>query len=127
MSKIILASGPVIVENNQVLLNISSKDNFWKFCGGKPKENENFLDTAKRRVKEEMGIEIKLLNKEPFLMYTKNEKGEDIILVHFLTEKVGEIKPGKDVKEWKWMDIKNLEENLANNIIPALKHFKFID
>ena len=28
-------SGPVIVENNEVLLNKDKKDNFWKFCGGR--------------------------------------------------------------------------------------------
>src|SRR3989339_444238 len=106
MSKIILASGPVIVENNQVLLNISSKDNFWKFCGGRPKENENLQETAKRRVKEEMGIDIKIINDQPFLMHTKNDEGGDVILVHFLAKHIGEIKSGKDV-------------------IPALKYFGF--
>ena len=39
-SKIIIASGPVIVENNKVLLNISSGDTFWKFCGSKIRNNE---------------------------------------------------------------------------------------
>ncbi|OGF24819.1 hypothetical protein A2331_06240 [Candidatus Falkowbacteria bacterium RIFOXYB2_FULL_34_18] len=125
MSKIILASGPVIVENNQVLLNISSKDNFWKFCGGRPKENENLQETAKRRVKEEMGIDIKIINDQPFLMHTKNDEGGDVILVHFLAKHIGEIKSGKDVKEWKWMNIDNLESNLAKNVIPALKYFGF--
>ena len=35
MKRIIVASGPVIVENNKVLLNQHGDDNFWKFCGGK--------------------------------------------------------------------------------------------
>jgi len=35
MLKIIIASGPVIVENNKVLLNQHGDTDFWKFCGGK--------------------------------------------------------------------------------------------
>ncbi len=39
-TKIMIASGPVIVEDDKVLLNISSGDTFWNFCGGKINENE---------------------------------------------------------------------------------------
>jgi len=35
MPKIIIASGPVIVENNKVLLNQHGDTEFWKFCGGR--------------------------------------------------------------------------------------------
>ena len=43
MSQIVIASGPVIVENNKVLLNKDKKDNFWKFCGGRIEETETNL------------------------------------------------------------------------------------
>ena len=130
MEKIILASGPVIVEDGRVMLNQHGDTTFWKFCGGKAERfQENLIETAKREVKEEMGIDIDILDEEPFFSFTRKEKeGEmiDIILVHFLTKRIGEIKPGKDIKEWKWLDINNLPEDLGSNIIPALKHFKFI-
>ena len=130
MQKIIIASGPVIVENSKVLLDIQGEDNFWKFCGGKTKENESLKETAVRRAKEELGIEIEITNDIPFIFYVEKNTSEekvDIILVHFLSKSVGEIKPGADVKEWNWFDMKNLPENLAPNILPALKHFGFID
>ena len=64
MLKIIIASGPVIVENGKVLLNKHGDDNFWKFCGGKVEDyNTNLADNAKREVKEEMGIDIDVLDK----------------------------------------------------------------
>ncbi len=126
-----MASGPVIVENNKILLNISGDDNdLWKFCGGKIKEGETLIETAKRRVKEEMAIDIKITNNKPFFMYTKKPGQEDVdvILVHFLAKSLGEISPGPDVKKWEWVDINELtNKNLAPNILPTLKHFGFLN
>ena len=131
MSKIIIASGPVIVEKKKALFDKSGEDNFWKFCGGHPKENENLMETAKRRAREELGIEIEIIDKEPFIFHTVKETSEgkvDVILVHYLAKRIGEIKPGAEIKEWKWLPLENLEkENLGSNIIPALVHFWFLD
>jgi len=131
MPKIIIASGPVIVEDNKILLNQHGDTAFWKFCGGRVENfEENLIEAAKREVKEEMGIDIEILNETPFLIYAKKETSEgslDIILVHYLAKRIGEIKPGEDIREWKWIDLQNLpKEDLAPNIIPALKHFGFI-
>ncbi|OGI32767.1 MAG: hypothetical protein A2271_02175 [Candidatus Moranbacteria bacterium RIFOXYA12_FULL_35_19] len=129
MPKIIIASGPVIVENNKILLDQHGDTTFWKFCGGKIQGNESLVETAKKRVKEEMGIEIEILNEEPFLMHTKKETPEgnlDVILVHFLAKRIGEIIPGEDIRKWDWLDIENLPQDLAPNILPALKHFGFM-
>lgn len=129
MQRIIIASGPVIIKDNKVLLDIQGEDNFWKFCGGKAKENETLSRTAIRRAKEELGIDIQIINPEPFLLHTTKEKdGQqfDVILAHFLSDFSGEINPGDEVKEWKWHKVENLPENVAPNIIPALKHFNLI-
>lgn len=130
MNKIIIASGPVIVENNKVLLDISGDDKFWKFCGGKTKETETLQETANRRTHEELEIEIEILDKNPFLLHTTKETSEgniDVILVHYLAKRIGEITPGEDIRQWKWIAIEDLKnENLAPNIMPTLKHFGFI-
>lgn len=128
--KIIIASGPVIVKDNKVLLDISGEDNFWKFCGGKVEENETLQETAMRRTEEELGIQINLQDESPFLMYIAKEKDRiknDVILVHWLADFTGEIFPGKDVKKWEWLSLDDLNNyDLAPNIIPTLKHFGFI-
>jgi len=125
-----MASGPVIVENNKVLLNKHGDTAFWKFCGGRVENYEtDLIENARREVKEEMDIEIKILNDEPFLTFTRKETREgkvDIILVHFLAARIGEIKPGKDIREWQWFNFNNLPDDLGPNIIPALKYFGFI-
>ena len=132
MPKIIIASGPVIVENDKVLLNQHGDTDFWKFCGGKIENFETSLfENARREAKEEMGIDVKVLNKEPFLTFTQKETSEgeiDVILVHFLAERVGEIFPGEDIRKWKWMPLEDLsKENLGPNVIPALKHFGLLE
>jgi ADP-ribose pyrophosphatase YjhB (NUDIX family) len=130
MKKIIIASGPVIVENNKVLLNKHGDDEFWKFCGGRVEENEvNLMEVAKREVKEEMGLEIEIMNHDPYFFYTEKEvEGTkvSVILVHFLAKRIGDIIPGDDIREWRWIDIDDLDkENLAPNIKPSLKYFGF--
>ncbi|MFA5962180.1 MAG: NUDIX hydrolase [Parcubacteria group bacterium] len=129
-SKIIIASGPVIVEDNKVLLDLQGDDNFWKFCGGKTKEGEALKETAQRRAKEELGIKIEILDEKPFLIHTTKETTDglvDVILVHYLAKRRGEITPGADIRECKWIPLSDLEkENLAPNILPTLKYFEFI-
>lgn len=130
MPKIIVVSGPVIIKDNKVLLDIQGDDAFWKFCGGRVKDNETLQQTAMRRAKEELGINIEVKNTEPFLLHTTKEKeGElfDVILAHFLSDFSGDIQPGDEVSEWKWISLDGLtSENLAPNIIPTLKHFGFL-
>ena len=130
MPKIIIASGPVIVEDGKVLLDQHGDTPFWKFCGGRINGDEELQDTARRKVKEELGIDIEILEETPFLMYTRKdtpEGGIDVILVHYLAKRIGEVNPGSDIRAWQWIPLENLEkENLAPNILPALKHFGFL-
>jgi len=130
MTKIMIASGPVIIEDNKVLLNQHGDTTFWKFCGGRVEDFDlDLIETAKREAKEEMGIEIEILDDMPFLLHTIKETPEgkaDVILVHYLAKRIGKVKPGADIREWQWLDINNLPKNLAPNILPTLKYFEFI-
>lgn len=131
MNKIIIASGPVIVEDGRVLLNKHGDTPFWKFCDGRVEDFDfNLQEAAGREAKEEVGIEIKIINPEPFIMHTvkKTPEGDiDIILVHYLAKRIGEIKLGADIRESKWITLEDLfKEDLGPNIIPTLKHFGFI-
>lgn len=130
MQKIIIASGPVIVENEKVLLNQHGDTDFWKFCGGKVEsDNETLAETAKREAKEEMGIDIEILDENPFITYARKETSEevvDVILAHYLAKRISKIKPEKEIREWNWFPLDNLPENLGPNILPTLKHFGFI-
>ena len=131
MSKIIIASGPVIVEDNRVLVNKHGDTTFWKFCGGRVEDfNDTLISAARREANEELGIEIEILDQNPFIMFTTKTSEDggttDVILVHYLAKRIGEIKPGADIREWNWLDISNLPDDVGPNIVPALKHFGFI-
>ena len=119
---IIIASGPVIIENNKVLLDKHGDDNFWKFPGGRVEDYEtDLIKTAKRKVKKEMGLDIKIINPEPIIPHTRKDDGTDVILVHFMAKRINEIKPGQDVKKWDWFDINNLPNDCAPNIKPVVE------
>ena len=125
---IIVASGPVIIENNKVLLNQSGEDDFWKFCGGGVADYEvNLKDTARRRVKEEMGLEIEILEETPFFFYTeKNAEKTSVVLVHFLAKRLGEVQSREGVRAWRWFGVEDLSGGkLAPNILPVLDYFNF--
>ncbi|MDD3887370.1 MAG: NUDIX domain-containing protein [Patescibacteria group bacterium] len=129
MPKIIIASGPIIIEDNKVLLNKHGDDNFWKFPGGKV-ENFDFKDwnnsleeVAKREVKEEMGIDVEIIKSLKTMMIPKpNEEDSFVVLVHFLAKRIGEIRIGKDIKEWKWIEVDNLPEDCAPNVKEIIKN-----
>ena len=121
--KIIIASGPVIIENNKVLLNQHGDKDMWKFPGGRLENfefddwNESLEETARREVKEEMGIDIKII--KPLKTMCIPRPGHDneyVVLVHYLAERVGEITPGTDIEKWDWIDINNLPDNCGPNI-----------
>ncbi|MBT4722294.1 NUDIX hydrolase [Candidatus Falkowbacteria bacterium] len=124
--KTIIASGPVIIEDNKVLLNKHGDDSFWKFPGGRVEnfdfENElNSLEEAcKREVKEEMGIEIEIIKPlKPMLV--KKDETTWVVLIHYLAKRVGEVKPGDDILKWDWIDIDNLPDDCAPNIRPVIE------
>ena len=113
MQKIIVASGPVIVEDGKVLVSKHGDTSFWK-----------------RRAKEEVGVDLELINEIPYFFYTQKEiEGEiaDVILCQFLAKRIGEVNKGVDIREVAWLEVGNLPQDLAPNIIPALKHFGFIE
>lgn len=130
-SKIIIAAGPVIVENGAVLLNKHGDTSFWKFCGGKVEDfSTDLIANASREAQEEMGIGLEIIEQAPFITHARKETADgdiDVILVHYLAKRIGEIVPGADIREWEWLQLNNLpEKDLAPNVIPALKHFNLM-
>lgn len=121
MPKIVIASGPVIIEEGKVLLNKHGADNFWKFCGGRVENfDSDLIENARREAKEEMGVDIEILDSNPIITFTKKDDGTDVILVHFLAKRIGEVQPGPDIREWNWFATDQLPDDCGPNIKPVI-------
>lgn len=125
--KYIIASGPVIIENNNVLLNkhgTGPRDDKWKFIGGQIQDEETFEKCAIREAHEEMGVSVALLRPlKPMILY---EKDAIVVLIHYLAKRLNkEIKPNKEIREWKWIPISDILNNkiadLNKNIRPIVE------
>ncbi|MBI4427210.1 MAG: NUDIX hydrolase [Candidatus Magasanikbacteria bacterium] len=125
----IIASGPVIIENGKILLNKEKKEygsTVWMIPGGMVENFDISLEeTCRREVKEELGIDIKIIRPLRTIIQ-RRPQAEDklVILVHYLAERIGEIKPGPETIEWAWHDINNLPSDCAPNVYEIIKDLK---
>lgn len=126
----IIASGPVIIENGKVLLDKNGSDPFWKFPGGKIElsdltDAEHSLETAARRkVEEELGFDIEIIRPlKPMMLKKPGNKNTIVVLIHWLSKRIGEVVPGGDTTEWAWHDIYNLPADCAPNIKPVIEDY----
>ena len=126
-TKLTVASGPVIIEKNKVLLDKHGEDEFWKFPGGAHKDDHSFRKNAQEEARQELGLEIELVKEDPFIVtFERVSNGvlEYVILVHYLAKRINEeIKPRRDVREYAWHPIYDLPKDCAPNIKPAIDYF----
>lgn len=121
--RFILAAGPVVIENGNVLLVKHGEDPFWKFPGGKWEKDDLDLEaTAKREVREELGIDVTLVAPLKTVL-VRLPNGDIAILVHFLASHSGVIQPGPHIKAWKWFPCDALPTDSAPNIKPVLADY----
>jgi len=119
---IIIAAGPVIVENGKVLLNKHGDDAFWKFPGGSVEQTDIALEeVAKREAMEEMGLEVELIRPLKPMMVEMPDKVA--VLIHYLATRKNEVKPREDILAWDWFDITHLPEDSAPNIKPVITEY----
>lgn len=123
-NNVIIASGPVIIKDNKVLLNKHGESNLWKFPGGDIYEPVGDLEMwAVKRASEEMGLDIKL--KKPIKPMVLWQDDQVIILIHYLAELLNEeYKPAEYIREHAWLDIDNLPEDCSPNILPVINEYK---
>ena len=127
----IIASGPVIIENNKVLLDRENKNGRitpWFFPGGIVDSfGEPLTEACKREAKEELNLDIEILKPlETLLHYDQNEN-RLVILCHYLCRRLGDdntIQKGDIVCDWAWHDINNLPSDCAPNVYEIIKDLK---
>lgn len=114
-----VAVGAVIRDKNERVLLVRHKperEGFWKgkwICpGGKLEFGEHIEDGIIREVREETNLEIVLTSLlSPFERIVKSEGQTElhVIYIDYLAEKIsGELKPGSDVGEARWVSLKDI-------------------
>jgi 8-oxo-dGTP diphosphatase len=134
--KYVIAGVPVIIQNSkkEILLGKRSKQIFyphtWGLPGGMAEIGEPLRETAKREVKEEMGIDIKITKRSTKICedFPNKECNLHLINIPFYAKIIkGTPKPKDETKEVKWFkpsEIKNLK--LAYNHNEILKKERII-
>ncbi len=130
-NEIIIAAGPVIIEDDKVLLDREIKFNnaespFFMFPGGKLLSLEETPEQACiREAKEELGIDIEILRPLKTVIIKRPDVADGwAVLIHFLVRRKGEptIQPGKTV-EFGWFDIHDLPKNCTQNVSEVIEAY----
>lgn len=122
----LIASGPVIIVGNKLLVTMDNKESFYKLPGGTLKEGEDLADCAIRELKEETGFSCDLIKKLPTMKTQKRLNSNYVIEVelhHYLAKLKNPIsnyysfKHNQHVVQWISIDdIKNKKYSVAPNI-----------
>lgn len=120
--KYVYVGVPVIIQNSkkEILLGKRSKDmtifpGFWGLPGGMPEYNEKIKDTAKREVKEELGIDVKIIKRAKNFyenLPSKECKFHSVDIPFYAKIVKGIPKPKDETQEVKWLkpsEIKKLK------------------
>jgi ADP-ribose pyrophosphatase YjhB (NUDIX family) len=124
--EMIIAHGPIIIQEDKVLVTMDKKDPFYKIPGGRPLEGETGEETCKRRTLEETGLEIIILGKANTMFLDKDPKTEEpkqIELHHYFAKTVSPIKSFEPYEhngqQVRWISIEEIKMGvylLAPNI-----------
>jgi len=103
--------GIILIRDNKILLLLRKDRNEWSIPGGKVELNEKIEDTALREMKEEIGVDIKILKMlDTVETFADNVHWLSIIVVGKIIK--GEPKNMEEEvhSEIKWFDLNNLPE-----------------
>jgi 8-oxo-dGTP pyrophosphatase MutT (NUDIX family) len=130
-----------VAYNRRVLLRKHDKYKKWLSVGGHIELSEDPNEAAVREVKEEVGLEVKLIGSAPFFQgesdnyrelippislnrHRINETHEHVTLVYFATAQTDILRPSQTEKsdELRWFTRKELEEN-TYGISESIRHY----
>ena len=123
--KFIVASGPVIIEDDKLLVSKDNKDDFYKLIGGTIKEGESLEEGCIREAREACNAEIEIIKPlSPNILWENPQTKEKmvIVLINYLAKlkNKDEIKPNPPEEDIKWVGIEDIKKG-KGNISPNVK------
>jgi 8-oxo-dGTP pyrophosphatase MutT (NUDIX family) len=89
----------LVKQNNKILLiHERGGKEHWETPGGSLKPKEPVIQTLHREMIEELGTDVKVLNKMPFFFHTQY-KGNSVLLCYFFVKPLGKLKITKKGSE----------------------------
>lgn len=121
-----IASDTVLIEKGKILLIKRGNEPFkdmWALPGGRVENNETTEECAIREMKEETGLQVKIIKLIGVYSDPKRDP-RGIVSVAYLVKRIsGSLKSGDDAKEAKWFELVNLpklafdHEKIIKNVI----------
>jgi len=117
--KFIVASGPVIIEENKILLVKDDKDPFYKLPGGTVKEGLLLEEACKKEAKQEINAKVEIIKPlMPNILYEnpKTKEKMTIVLINYLCKLKNkeEIKIIPPTQDMKWLSIEDIKQGKGN-------------
>ena len=109
-------AGAIIVKENKVLLEKRAVEPFkgyWTLPGGKIEFGETAEQAVKREIKEELNVALEIDHFQGYYDEIFPQLNIHYVALIFVGTITGEIKPNKEVADWKWFPI---EEALTLNL-----------
>jgi len=116
MEKIFVSTYGIIENNGKILVLLrKSNDSFssdkWGLPGGTMNFGEDGIDSLKRNVKSDCGLEIEVLSPIDVCVDVNEDKKEQNVAISYVSElKSGQVKLAKNIKEFKWIDPKKVPD-----------------
>ncbi|MFH1327152.1 MAG: NUDIX domain-containing protein [archaeon] len=125
MTKFIVASGPVIIENGKLLVNKDDKDDFYKLPGGTVEVGDSLIDACLRESKEENNVDVEIIKPlNPMIIYKNPQTKEAmvIVLIHYEAKikNIEDMKPMPPIQEVRWLNIREIKEG-KYDVAPNIK------
>ena len=93
----------------------------WTFPGGRPTYDDDLEESFESVMEDKTGLKVKSLGPVFSRLFKEDKK---ILLIYYLCEAIGgEIKPGGNFTELKWVHADELEDHFTTSFDPRLKEF----
>lgn len=132
----IVGVGAVIVKGNKILLVKRAGEpgkGLWSIPGGLVEIGESIKDAARREVKEETGLDVRVDEvadvTEIIIRDEENKVKHHYVIVDFFAVPLkGELKASSDALEVRWVEFKDLKNySLTNTVKKLFRKLGFLD
>ena len=107
--------GCIILKNKKVLLVYEKNRNFWGFPKGHMEKGENEIETALREVKEEVGLDVEIMEKKRYVLnYIIKDEIDKTTVLYIAIPKSENIRMQEsEIEDIKWCDFEEALKTLT--------------